>query len=582
MSAPAVTSLDDHVMQIALERGLVTPECLATARLKVAEHPDHSTPSPSLVEILAAEGALDEAALADAVADKWGMPYVVLSTRQITLEVLARLPHAVVHLHHVMPFAQEKGRLWVAVAEPATDEVLESLGFVAGTAISPALASAEDIRRALVRYYGRERGDLSELPGTGAFARESPPGGTTPTGGNGQEGPASEPGAPLIRLVHAIISEAIRRRASDIHFEPLARRFRVRYRIDGVLCEVEAPPKHLQPALISRLKIMANISIAEKRLPQDGRIQIAAANGPLDLRVSSLPTAHGESIVLRILDQKNLKLGLPELGLLADDQQEFERLIASPDGIFLATGPTGSGKTTTLYTALQCLNRPDRKIISVEDPVEYQLAGINQVAVNSSIGLTFAAALRAMLRQAPNIIMVGEIRDRETAEIALHASLTGHLVCSTLHTNDAPSAVTRLIDIGAKPFLLAAALRAALAQRLVRRICPQCRCAYTPAVRELHALGLTSAQLAGANFLHGAGCEACQGTGYHGRLGLFEIFLVPDEIRSMIYDNVTAVHLRQQARRNGMRTMREDGIRKMLAGFTTIEEVVAATVGGEL
>ena len=576
MSAPAVTSRDDHVMQVALERGLVTPACLATARLKVAEPPGDATSAPSLVEILAAEGALDEAALASAVVDKWGMPYVVLSTRQITPEVLARLPPAVARLHHVMPFAQENGRLWVAVAAPATDEVLESLGFVAGTAISPALASTDDIHRALVRYYGREQ------PGTGALARAMPPGGTTPTAGSAQEGPASEPDAPLIRLVQAIIHEAIRRRASDIHFEPLARRFRVRYRIDGVLVEVEAPPQHLHLALISRLKIMANLSIAEKRLPQDGRIQIAVADGPLDLRVSSLPTAHGESIVLRILDQKNLKLSLPELGFLTDDQREFERLIAFPDGIFLATGPTGSGKTTTLYAALQCLNRPDRKIITVEDPVEYQLAGINQVAVNASIGLTFATALRAMLRQAPNIIMVGEIRDRETAEVALHASLTGHLVCSTLHTNDAPTAVTRLIDLGAKPFLLAAALRAVLAQRLVRRICPQCRCAYTPAVRELHALGLTSAQLAGANFLHGAGCEACQGTGYHGRLGLFEIFLVPDEIRSMIYDNVTAVHLRQQARRNGMRTLREDGIRKMLAGLTTIEEVVAATVGGEL
>jgi general secretion pathway protein E/type IV pilus assembly protein PilB len=279
----------------------------------------------------------------------------------------------------------------------------------------------------------------------------------------GEEGQVSERDAPLIRLVQAIITEGIRRRASDIHLEPLERRFRVRYRIDGVLLEADAPPQRLQAAIVSRLKIMADISIAEKRLPQDGRIRIQSHGLPLDLRVSSLPTVHGESIVMRILDQEQLKLGLPELGFWPDDQQEVERQITSPDGIVLVTGPTGSGKTTTLYSCLHHLNQSGRKIITVEDPVEYQISGINQVPVNASIGLTFAAALRAMLRQAPNVVMVGEIRDRETAEIALNASLTGHLVFSTLHTNDAPSAVTRLIDIGTKPFLVAAALRASVA-----------------------------------------------------------------------------------------------------------------------
>ena len=388
---------------------------------------------------------------------------------------------------------------------------------------------------------------------------------------------------PVIRLVQDLIADAIRRRASDIHLEPLERRFRVRYRIDGVLLEVDAPPKRLQLAIISRLKIMANISIAEKRVPQDGRIQIETAGRTLDLRVSSLPTAHGESIVMRILDKEGLKLGMPELGFLPDDQKEFERLIASPDGIMLVTGPTGSGKTTTLYACLHHLNQPDRKIITVEDPVEYQIAGINQVPVNADIGMTFAAALRAMLRQAPNIVMVGEIRDRETAEIAINASLTGHMVFSTLHTNDAPSAVTRLIDIGAKPFLVAASLRSAMAQRLVRRICPACKKAYTPVrCASCTRSAWTPAQLAGATFAHGAGCAACHGTGYRGRMGIFEIFLVHDGIRGMIYGNVTAARLRQQARADGMRTMREDGLRKVLAGLTTIEEVVSVTVGDQL
>jgi len=469
------------------------------------------------------------------------------------------------------------------VADPIAVDVIDELGYVAGTAIQPALASADDIAKAILRYYGRDMEDMGALLGdapAGAVLN-SPPAPVAAAAGT-EEGQASDRDAPIIKLVQAIIAEAIRRRASDIHLEPLERRFRVRYRIDGVLLEVDAPPKRLQLAIISRLKIMANISIAEKRVPQDGRIQVEVGGRTLDLRVSSLPTAHGESIVMRILDKEGLKLGMPELGFLPDDQQEFERLIASPDGIMLVTGPTGSGKTTTLYASLHYLNQPDRKIITVEEPVEYQLSGVNQVPVNAGIGMTFAAALRAMLRQAPNIVMVGEIRDRETAEIAINASLTGHMVFSTLHTNDAPSAVTRLIDIGAKPFLVAASLRAAMAQRLVRRNCPQCRKAYTPSVRELHALGLTPARLAGADFAHGTGCVACNGTGYQGRMGIFEIFLVHDEIRGMIYDNVTAARLREQARRDGMRTMREDGIRKVLAGLTTIEEVVSVTVGDTL
>ncbi len=511
--------------------------------------------------------------LGQAVAAEFGMLYVNLAAEQVPGEILRLLPRSFVVEHGVMPFAREGGVLCVAVADPIAIDVIDSLAHLAGQPVQTALADAGDLQAAINRYYGSDAAELAdELPAGPEAVGET----------SSEEGQANDRDAPIIKLVHTLIAKAIRRRASDIHLEPLERRFRVRYRIDGVLLETDALPKRLQLAVISRLKIMANISIAEKRVPQDGRIQVNLGGRTLDLRVSSLPTAHGESIVMRILDKEDLKLGLPELGFLPDDQKEFEQLIASPDGIMLVTGPTGSGKTSTLYASLHQLNRPDRKIITVEEPVEYQLSGINQVPVNASIGMTFAAALRAMLRQAPNIVMVGEIRDLETAEIAINASLTGHMVFSTLHTNDAPSAVTRLIDIGAKPFLVAAALRSVMAQRLVRRICAACKRPYTPAARELHALGLKPGQLAGASFAHGAGCTACHGTGYQGRMGIFEIFRMHDGIRSMIYDNVTAARLRAQARQDGMRTMREDGVRKVLAGLTTIEEVVTVTVGDPL
>jgi general secretion pathway protein E/type IV pilus assembly protein PilB len=361
----------------------------------------------------------------------------------------------------------------------------------------------------------------------------------------------------------------------------LEKRFRVRYRIDGILHEVKGPPKRLQAAIISRLKIMSNMSISEHRIPQDGRIQTKVGNKVLDLRVSCIPTTHGESIVMRILDKEGLKLGLPELGFFTDDQQTFERLITLPDGILLVTGPTGSGKTTTLYAVLHFINRPDRKIITVEDPVEYILAGINQVQVNEAVGLTFATALRSILRQAPNIIMVGEIRDLETATIAINASLTGHLVFSTLHTNDAPSAVTRLIDIGVKPFLVASSTRAIMAQRLVRRVCKKCAEPRQPTEAEIRQLNLDPEQLATAKFMAGRGCAECANTGYRGRMGIFEIFVVDDEARKLIYEKVPASVLRNRAREMGMRTLREDGIRKVLAGLTTPEEVIRATVGDE-
>jgi type IV pilus assembly protein PilB len=522
-----------------------------------------------------AQTALEQGLVSEeqlALAAEVGMTWIDLGSREIPREALAAVPGSFLSARRVMPFALECGILHVAVADPIAIDVIDEVAFMAGLPVRPALAALSDVRAAISRHYGAAADLVDSVEAVSGPATEA-------MVARGEEGQASDADAPVIRLVHRLIAEAARRRASDIHLEPLERRFRVRYRIDGALLEVDAPPKRLQLAVISRIKIMANISIAEKRLPQDGRMQVEAAGRMLDLRVSSLPTAHGESIVMRLLDKEGVKVGLPKLGFLPDHQQEFERNISSPDGVMLVTGPTGSGKSTTLYAALHHLNRSDRKIITVEEPVEYQIAGINQVPVNGTTGMTFAAALRAMLRQAPNVVMVGEIRDLETADIVLNASLTGHMVFSTLHTNDAPSAVTRLIDLGAKPFLVAAGLRCVLAQRLVRRICPECRRGYIPATREWHALGLRPGEVEGGVFAHGAGCAACHGTGYLGRLGIFELLPVGDGVRALIYDNVTAGRLRARARQDGMRTMREDGIRKVLAGLTTIEEVVTATVG---
>lgn len=535
-----MTTARDPLLQLALDRGLLQADAAAVA---------------------------DRRIVMQAVAAEFGMEYVELGDRSIGADVLAALPVNFLRSHGVIPCGRAGGVLQVALADPVATDLIDSLAYVAGEPVEVVLASATDIQRAIVRHYDTQLAGAVAATPIGAVAA--------------REDSAIERDAPVIRLVNDLIGTAIRRRASDIHLEPLERRFRVRCRIDGVLHEMEPPPKRLQLSVISRVKIMANISIAEKRVPQDGRIQVTVDRRTLDLRVSTLPTAHGESIVMRVLDAESLKVGMPELGFLPEDLLLFEQQIASPDGIMLVTGPTGSGKTTTLYASLQHLNRADRKIITVEDPVEYQITGINQVPVNASIGMTFAAALRAMLRQSPNVVMVGEIRDLETAEIALNASLTGHMVFSTLHTNDAPSAIARLTDIGAKPFLVAAALRSVVAQRLVRQICPDCRTAYRPSAQELHTLGVEAAQLTSASLARGAGCAACHRTGYRGRMGIFEIFLVHDGIRSMIYDNVTAVRLREQARRDGMRTMREDGIRKILAGLTTIEEVVSATVGDQ-
>lgn len=581
VSSVALTpGADEFIVQLALERTLVAPAAVERARRQIAEHADLVTPAPRLLALLVADAGLDLRRVAEFLAADFGLPLAPdLGVVRVSGEVLGLVPREFAARYKILPFAHEGRVLKLAISDPIDTEAVDNLGHMLKLTIEPHVATADDIAAAIDRFYGKDAGSLDQLlsnlsaPGNGDSAVAS----TEASGlGNVSDTDAD---APVVKLVHSIILEAIQRRASDIHMEPLEKRFRVRYRIDGVLLEVENPPKRLQLSIVSRLKIMANISIAEKRIPQDGRIQIMVNGRQLDLRVSSLPTAHGESIVMRILDKEGLQLGLPQLGFFSDDQKEMERLIAMPDGIVLVTGPTGSGKTTTLYSCLHHINKPDRKIITVEDPVEYQLNGINQVPVRADVGMTFASALRSMLRQAPNIVMIGEIRDLETAEIAINASLTGHMVFSTLHTNDAPSAVTRLIDIGVKPFLVSTSLRAVLAQRLVRKICPKCTQPYQPTAAELRSLNISPAMASAANFAKGTGCANCNGTGFRGRLVIVELFLINEDVQRLIYENTGSARLRDKARSFGMRTMREDGLRKVTAGLTTIDEVVSITVG---
>lgn len=566
-------SADDYVVQLIQSTGLVPAETVDAAREYVLSQgvPEEKVDTETLT-LLVDKGYTTWAAITELLAQEFDMETADLTDIRPTEEALTRMGRELCDRYTVLPLQFEGGQMLAVAADPLDTEMMDELARVLGVPVAFRLAPPDDIRAAIKHAFGDEG-----LPQSDAMKEIFGDGSGVSIPGNNAAGAKAED-APIIKYVNLLITEAIKRRASDIHMEPLEKRFRVRYRIDGVLQEVENPPKRLQASIIARLKLMAEVSLAEKRIPQDGRIQVKVGDKDVDLRVSVLPTVYGESIVMRILDKEGLRLGLPELGFFSDDQATFQKIITGADGIFLVTGPTGSGKSTTLYSALNYINQPDRKIITVEDPVEYQMAGINQVQVRREVGMTFSAALRSMLRQAPNIIMIGEIRDLETADIAVNASLTGHMVFSTLHTNDAPSAVSRLVDMGVKPFMVSASLRGVLAQRLVRRICPDCTASYTPSEKELISIGMTISDLANANFQKGKGCSKCHNTGCRGRRGVFEIFMVNEEIQEMIYMNVSLVELRRKVRELGMRTMREDGIRKIAAGITTIEEVLSTTI----
>ena len=564
----AVQHNEDYVLRVLQDVGLVTRKQIDAARAKL-------NGAPSVVGLLIKDGVVSETDISRTLATQAHMDWVDISSMVIPPEVIKQIRAEDARRFKVVPVAFGETGLVVAVGDPHDIDTIDSLSFLLQRELELVCASPDKIREALVKYYGtadeaadilRER--IGEDVDLGLEIGE---------GGAAAEG--DEADAPIIRMVSMLLIEAHRVGASDIHLEPLDKKFRVRFRIDGVLQEMQAPPKRLQSAIVSRLKIMTgSMSIAEKRLPQDGRIQVKIKKKPIDLRVSTIPTNHGESVVMRVLDKSSLVLGLPELGFLNDDQETFERLIKLPDGILLVTGPTGSGKTSTLYACLNSINKPDRKIITVEEPIEYQMNGINQVQVNTDIGMTFPAALRSMLRQAPNIIMIGEIRDLETASIAINASLTGHLVFSTLHTNDAPSAVARLIDIGVQPFLVASSVRAIMAQRLVRRLCANCKQPGELSETELRALRIEPGQVREAQVMKPAGCDQCRNTGYKGRMGIFEIFIIDDEVRHMINKRSSTLLLRQKARELGMRTLREDGVRKVLAGLTSAEEVISITI----
>lgn len=557
--------------EILVRRGVIGPD-----QLKEAERSGGSV-EDALVKL----GYADAEDIVKAKAEQHGLQFIELREVEIPPAVVTLVPESLARENIVMPLSEGNGTIRVIMDDPMGFETIEKLRFVLNREIEVALAPREAIVEAINKYYGAVGGEtesvdsmLTEFTDTQIdFADEGGGGGTGLSASNTME----EGDAPVIRLVHLIIQEAVASRASDIHIEPFAERVRIRYRIDGVLMERDSAPRRLLGAMVSRLKIMGSIDIAEKRRPQDGRIKINVAGKDIDLRVSILPTTHGQSVVMRILDRDNIKVSLQDLGFSDEDYGKFKQLIRRPNGILLVTGPTGSGKTTTLYAALNELNRPDVKIITAEDPVEYYLPGVNQCEVRAKIGMTFARIIRAMLRQNPNILLVGEIRDLETAETAIQASLTGHLVFSTLHTNDAPSAITRLVDVGLQPFLVASSILAVLAQRLVRKVCPKCKVRYEPPEHILRGIGLRPEIARKANFVRGKGCSNCNKKGYRGRMGIYELMLMTNQVREMSFKGESTMAIRKVARKQGMRTLFEDGVIKAIKGVTTLEEVLRVT-----
>ncbi len=564
---------EEFIIELLISRGVITEDQLMEARKK-----QKSDTLDSTLQALYALKTITEADVMQLLAAEYGMDVFDFdsSKERVPEQVIQMIPTQIALRYKMVPISFSGGILRVAMSDPADIESLDAVRHLTKQDVEGVLAPQRQIDRALDYYYRKADANdaLTELTQT---TQDITIGSTTDTTTDSEGGGKEDDNAPIIRYVSLVILEAFRSRASDIHLEPMEKKFRVRYRIDGVLNEVEAPPKYLQNKILSRLKLMSGMDLSEHRIPQDGRIRITAMGRELDLRVSDIPATHGESIVMRILDKSGVMLGIGELGFLQDDQDLINRILNLPDGIFLVTGPTGSGKTTSLYSFLHELNQPTRKIITAEDPVEYELSGINQVQINTDVGLTFASALRAMLRQAPNIIMVGEIRDSETGSIAINAAMTGHLVFSTLHTNDAPSAITRLIDMGIKPFLVASALRAIMAQRLVRRLCKQCKRPHEMTQADKDGLRVTDEFIAQSTFMEPVGCSECN-KGYRGRMGIYEIFMLDNSISELIYAKADAGVIYRRARELGMRNLRDDGVRKAAMGITSIGEVLRLTV----
>ncbi len=548
-----------------LRKGVVSPEQLAEAQQLASEQ------DKNVAECLVHLDYATSEEVVQTMAEHHQMKYVDLSSVSIPEDIIELVPEAVARENSVLPLIEEDDALTVVVSDPFDLETIEKLRFILNRRIVTVLAPKDAIQGAINRHYGQIEGEsadsmLQEFTDTAIDFTETA---EDVSGGESVD----ENSAPVVKLVHLLIHEAVQLRASDIHIEPFEDRVRIRYRIDGVMIERDSPPRRLLAAITSRVKILAKLDIAERRRPQDGRIKVTVGEKELDLRISVIPTSHGQSTVMRLLDKDNIKIGVRQLGLSEGNYKKFQKLIKRPNGIILVTGPTGSGKTTTLYAALNYLNRPDRKIITAEDPVEYYLPGINQCEVKHNIGFDFARIVRSMLRQAPNIILVGEMRDQETASMGIQASLTGHLVFSTLHTNDAPSAITRMVDIGVPGYLVASSVIAVLAQRLVRTVCPRCKQNYVPREAELEETGIPPNMAANASFVRGKGCAHCQKKGYRGRIGIHEMMRITPQVREMIFDARSAVDIRKLAIEQGMVTLYMDGMLKAMNGVTTIEEV---------
>lgn len=558
------------LLNIVRERGLVDDMQLEEVQAEL-----NRTGRP-VGEILADYGIVDPETQLQLIAEYLGTEVVRLDEVEFTPEVLEAIPAATARMYQCLPVAVFGNTVRVALADPLNASVVDELGFSIGKEIQLIVADPAQVSKLIEKHYPQETGGLGdvlkELGYDEDLAKEVA---QASAGTIDLANLASE--APIIKFVNLVLMQAIQDRASDIHFEPFEDEFKIRYRVDGALYEMAPPPKHLALPVISRIKVMANLDIAERRLPQDGRISMTIAGRPVDLRVSCLPTQFGESVVLRVLDRSALQLELENLGFPKFIYDYVSQVIQQPNGIFVVTGPTGCGKTTTLYSCLRRINTIDSKLLTVEDPVEFDIEGIMQVPVNEAVGMTFAKALRAFLRQDPDIIMLGEMRDLETSQVAIQASLTGHLVLSTLHTNDAPGAVTRLIDMGVEPFLISSTLLAVLAQRLVRTICKKCRTPFEPTEAQLAMLNLSPHDLGDKVFYYGRGCKDCNDTGYRGRKGIFELLPISEPIRLLINERAPTVVIRQKAVELGMVTLREDGLRSIFDGDTTVEEVLKYT-----
>ena len=562
-----------YILKLLQKKKLITGE-----QIKIAELTS-DTELIGIVDAIEKLNIITEENILMVLASDLGMEYVNLGSQQIESEAIGKISYKQAKEYNIMPLRMDFDSVIVATNRPLDLANLDNLSTLIGSPIESVISSSKEISLIIEDLY---QGGMKETQDNSSneIDNKSVENNFLNQLSNDNASMDADD-APIIKMVSSIIIEAYRMKASDIHLEPMEKSFRIRYRIDGVLVEIKNHPKQLQAPVLSRIKLLSNMKLAEKRLPQDGKIQVSIQKKSIDIRVSTLPGTYGESVVLRILDKSGLKLGLASLGFLSDTEKGWNKLISFTNGVILITGPTGSGKTTTLYSCLNSLNTSECKIITVEDPIEYQLGGINQVQVREDIDLTFSSVLRACLRQAPNIIMVGEIRDHETAQIAMNAAFTGHLVFSTLHTNDAPGAITRLIDQGIEPFLVSSAIRGILAQRLVRAICTECKEAYTPNQEVIKILNIKKSQKV-PDLYKGKGCLHCNGTGYKGRFGIFELLVMTPDIQELIYEKKSSAEIRDLAIQNGMRTLRDDAILKVLNGSTTVEELLRVTKIGEI